>query len=112
VITHRDLGGPRGESLRKGRTVGELKSRPVVSAAPTDTLRRAPNLMRGRTIGCLPIVEGRRVVGIISVTDLLETVGRAGAPRSRKGVDGRSRIGDSARSDARTGARPAVVPRV
>jgi acetoin utilization protein AcuB len=85
VITHRDLGGARGESVRKGRTVRELMSRHVVSAAPTDTLRRAANLMRGRTIGCLPIVDGRRVVGIITVTDLLEAVGRAGERPVTKG---------------------------
>jgi acetoin utilization protein AcuB len=85
VITHRDLGGPRGESVRKGRTVAQLMSRPVVSAAPTDTLRRAANLMRGRTIGCLPIVDGRRVVGIITVTDLLDAVGRAGERPVAKG---------------------------
>jgi acetoin utilization protein AcuB len=83
VLSQRDLGGGRGESVRQGRTVRELMSRPVVAAAPRSTLREAANLMRGRTIGCLPIVDGRRVVGIITVTDLLEALGRgASVPRS------------------------------
>jgi acetoin utilization protein AcuB len=36
--------------------------------------------MRGRTIGCLPVVEDGRIAGIVTTTDLLELIG-AGAER-------------------------------
>jgi acetoin utilization protein AcuB len=52
----------------------------VVSAAPQTTLRQAANLMRGRTVGCLPVMDDGRVVGIVTVTDILEQLGR-GATR-------------------------------
>ena len=47
---------------------------------------RAANLMRGRTIGCVPVVEGRRLVGIVTASDLLQLLGRGidrRAPASR-----------------------------
>jgi CBS-domain-containing membrane protein len=39
------------------------------------TIRQAANLLRGRTIGCLPVMEDSKLVGIVTVTDLLELVG-------------------------------------
>jgi CBS-domain-containing membrane protein len=38
-------------------------------------MKEAANLLRGRSIGCLPILEKRRLVGIVTTTDLLELVG-------------------------------------
>jgi acetoin utilization protein AcuB len=76
VISDRDVGGVRGASLRKGRTVADLMTPRVVTAAPTTSVRQAANLMRGHSIGCLVIAEGRRVLGIITVADLLTLLGR------------------------------------
>lgn len=76
VVSDRDLGGRRAEEYRRGRTVFDLMSTPVVAAAPDMTLREAANLMRGRSFGCLPVVKRRRLVGIITVSDLLEQLGR------------------------------------
>jgi acetoin utilization protein AcuB len=53
---------------------------PVVTARPETTLRQAANLLRGRTIGCLPVLEEGRLLGIVTTTDLLELIGR-GAER-------------------------------
>lgn len=75
IVSERDLGGSRGATLRAGQTVGDLMVRDVVIAEPGTTIRQAANLLRGRTIGCLPVVEGSRLVGIVTVTDLLELVG-------------------------------------
>lgn len=80
VLSDRDLGGRSGGSVRRGRTVADLMSRHVVEAGPTTTIRQAANLMRGRTIGCLPVVEDGRVVGIVTITDILDQLGR-GATR-------------------------------
>jgi acetoin utilization protein AcuB len=76
ILSERDLGGRRGESTRRGRLVGELMSPDVVTAGSHTTLRDAANLLRGHAIGCLPIVDDGRLVGIITVSDLLEVLGR------------------------------------
>ena len=76
VVSERDLGGRKGASLRKGRTVGEVMTPSVVSVSPGDTIRKVANLMRGRNVGCLPVLMGGKVKGIVTVTDLLELLGR------------------------------------
>lgn len=76
VVTDRDLAGARGAALRRGRVVGDLMTAGAVTVAPDVPVRRAANLMRGRSIGCLVVRDGHRVVGIVTVSDLLESIGR------------------------------------
>jgi CBS domain-containing protein len=76
VLSDRDTGGRRGGAVRRGQTVGELMAKHVVTVEPTTTVRKAANLMRGRAIGCLVVVNRGRVVGIVTVADLLELLGR------------------------------------
>ncbi len=77
VLSARDLGGRRGESLRDGKLVADVMTPYVVTADPRAPVRSAANLLRGRSIGCLPIVDKRnKLVGIVTITDLLELVGR------------------------------------
>jgi acetoin utilization protein AcuB len=52
----------------------------VVTVPPTTTVRQAANLMRGRSIGCLVVTDPTRIVGIVTVSDLLELLGQ-GADR-------------------------------
>jgi acetoin utilization protein AcuB len=90
VVSDRDLGGRSGASVRRGRTVADLMAHDVVSAGPDTTLRQAANLMRGRTIGCLPVLEDGRLVGIVTVTDILDQLGR-GSTRPEVKAQRRSR---------------------
>lgn len=76
VISDRDLGGAGGGALRRGKTVRDLMTTRTASAKPTTTLRQAANLMRGRLIGSLPVLENGRIVGIVTATDVLEELGR------------------------------------
>jgi acetoin utilization protein AcuB len=76
VVSDRDLAGSRGN----GRTIADVMARDVVAAKPSTTVRQAANLMRGRTIGCLPVFDDGRLVGIVTTTDLLDLIGR-GAER-------------------------------
>jgi CBS domain-containing protein len=76
VLSDRDLGSRRGAGVRSDTTVADLMTRKVVTIGPTETIRAAANLMRGRTIGCLPVVERGRLAGVITVSDLLTLVGR------------------------------------
>ena len=61
VLSQRDLGVPDQYDFREKHRVAELMTPQVVTASPGMSLQHAANLMRGRTIGCLPVVEeGRR----------------------------------------------------
>lgn len=76
VLSARDAGGRSGASVRSGRTVEELMTSPVATVAPTDTVRTIAKAMRGRTIGCVPVVDRSRLVGIVTLSDLLDLLGR------------------------------------
>jgi acetoin utilization protein AcuB len=74
VLSQRDLGGTRQEMLPAGRVV-DLMSSHVVVAAPETSIRTAANLLRGHNIGCLPVVDGKKLVGIVTTSDLLALIG-------------------------------------
>lgn len=76
ILSDRDAGGRRGTSVRRGRTAGELMTSHVVTVVPTTTVRQAANLMRGHSIGCVVVTDRERVVGIVTVSDLLDLLGR------------------------------------
>lgn len=84
VLSDRDVRGRSAVDLGQCQ-VADLMTRSAVAIGPNDTVRAAANLMRGRTIGCLPVVERGRLVGIVTVTDLLELLGR-GIDRSERPV--------------------------
>lgn len=76
VLSDRDVGGRRGVAVRSRATVAELMTDVVVTTTPDDTVRKIANLMRGRSIGCLPVLSGKRLVGIVTIYDLLNLLGR------------------------------------
>ncbi|MGE0201885.1 MAG: CBS domain-containing protein [Candidatus Melainabacteria bacterium] len=76
VITDTDLGGPNGEDLRAGCLVADLMTKNPLTVPAATTAREAANLLRGRAIGCLPVVEEDALVGIITLTDMLALIGR------------------------------------
>jgi acetoin utilization protein AcuB len=78
ILSDRDIAN-LGERLRT-ESVGSCMTAPAAVAAPETTIRQAANLMRGRSIGCLPVVEKGRLAGIVTTTDLLTLIGR-GAER-------------------------------
>ena len=75
VLSNRDAGGRQGAALRRGRTVGELMTPGAVTIEGKETVRKAANVMRGRTIGCLPVTRDHRLVGIVTTADLLGLLG-------------------------------------
>ncbi|MCV3768019.1 DUF294 nucleotidyltransferase-like domain-containing protein [Rhizobium sp. TRM95796] len=50
--------------------VSELMSRPPIVCGPTDTVRSAAALMRGRHVSSLGVVDGDRFLGILTSRDL------------------------------------------
>jgi acetoin utilization protein AcuB len=76
ILSDRDLGRPDDTSVRD-LTVADLMTRDYVSADPEMPVRRAANLLRSHSLTSLPVLEGNRVVGIVTVSDMLELVGRS-----------------------------------
>jgi acetoin utilization protein AcuB len=76
VFSDSDAGGRAGGALRAGKTVAELMDRHIVSVEREDTVRKAANLMTGHLIGCLPVIEHERLLGVVTVADLLKVIGR------------------------------------
>jgi acetoin utilization protein AcuB len=82
IISERDIKGLG--SFRHVESVEEVMSSPAVTASPDMSLKQAANLLRGRTIGCLPVLEQGKLVGIVTTTDLLELIGRKFEAPTRK----------------------------
>jgi CBS domain-containing protein len=82
VLSDRDVGGRAGVSVRAGRTVADLMNAPVATIDRGATIRRAANVMRGRSIGCLPVTYQGRLAGIVTLSDLLTVLG-GGVDRPR-----------------------------
>jgi CBS domain-containing protein len=72
ILTDRDI---VVRALAEGRdpartTVGEICSRELTVLSPTDAIGDAVKLMREKAIRRLPVVEGGRPIGIVSLGDL------------------------------------------
>ena len=54
--------------------VDKVMREQVVCIAPTDTIAHAARIMRHRKIGALPVVQNKKLVGIITEYDLLRVI--------------------------------------
>ncbi len=54
--------------------LADVMTRDVLSASPGDSLRSIQILMRDRGITGVPILEGKRLVGIVSIGDIIEAL--------------------------------------
>jgi CBS domain-containing protein len=88
VLSSRDCDRAHPDPLSDDRwTVGELMTSRVIVASPDTTVGEAARLLRGYTIGCVPVVDGKDLVGIVTTSDLLDLL--AEKPRRRPGPDPR-----------------------
>ncbi len=78
IITDRDL---RLATSRLAETpfdpsalVREVMISPVETTYPTNPVEVATQLMREKKIGCLPVLENEKLVGIITAVDLLDAL--------------------------------------
>ncbi len=60
--------------------VVEVMSRKLITASPDTTVREAARVMVSEKIGCLPVVKGNQLIGIVTETDLLEVLVRGEEP--------------------------------
>ena len=78
----KELGIVAMDTLLNAVRVADVMSSPAVSVRAGDELVEAARLMLEDKVGSLPVVEGSRVVGIITETDLLREICRADQSRS------------------------------
>jgi len=85
VVSQRDLfrgallralgyGKRAEEAMLRQVPVKEAMSEEVVTTTPTTPIADAARLMIERKVGCLPVVEGGRLVGIVTETDFVRLV--------------------------------------
>lgn len=60
--------------MGRDRPVGRVMSSPVFVTSPKDTVEAASRRMVDRRIGALPVVDGRQLVGILSLTDCVRAL--------------------------------------
>lgn len=75
VVSQRDLERARAARIPNDDdpwSIEELMSSRVVVGTPEMTVREAAGLLRGHAIGCLPIMDGKELVGIVTTSDLLD----------------------------------------
>lgn len=61
----------RGEMTVKNRMVSEIMIEDVITVSPWDTVEDALLIFHRRRFGALPVVEGKKLVGIITKVDIL-----------------------------------------
>ena len=94
LITHRGLLRMMINSSTKLTTVREIMVPDPVTVSPSTSSLEAMELMRNHRVGCLPVVEGDQLVGIITSYDFLEATARlfeqrlSEEPKSRSQVSG------------------------
>ena len=82
LVTQRDLfkaamssvmgyGEKAQKAFLQSVRVKEIMVYPVITVTPETSVAEAADMMMQRGIGCLPVVEREKLVGIITKTDLL-----------------------------------------
>lgn len=61
-----------GDTAVLDRTVGEVMTAPAVTVTPEDAVLGALSLMTRRRIRHLPVIDGGRVIGVVSIGDLVK----------------------------------------
>src|SRR5919199_3928432 len=107
IVSDRDLrtatpalGDPNRTTALERIRVGDEMTREVMTAHPEDPIEHAAVMMYERKIGCLPVVEGEDLVGIVTSSDVMEALVRlvgAHEPGSRIEVALPDRPGELAR---------------
>lgn len=54
--------------------VAQIMSHPVITVAPTDTAQTCMAVMTERRIRHLPVIDGGKVIGLVSIGDLVKAV--------------------------------------
>ena len=82
VLSWHDLTGPAGARAAAWAGARRRSDAPldVPTATPNTSVERAAGLMCRRRIECLPILERRMLVGVVTTSDLLRVLARGMTP--------------------------------
>ena len=78
------------------QTIQDVMTRNVKSISPEDTVRRAAELMKELDVGAVPVVDGAKLVGMLTDRDITIRSTAAGQDPSK------TRAGDVMSTDVRT----------
>ncbi|MCS7106552.1 MAG: CBS domain-containing protein [Acidilobaceae archaeon] len=81
IFTERDLLRAVAAGAPLDSPVQAFMSRNLITVSPRDTVYRAIELMTTHNIRHLPVVEGDKLVGVISIRDVAEWIRRSMAER-------------------------------
>ncbi len=73
IITQKDLIDIASQQLSGDRTVREIMTPEPVTVSPTATLAYVLHILNRYHLSCLPVTEGRKLVGIITRSDIIRT---------------------------------------
>ena len=76
LVTHRGLLRLMINNNSKLTTVQEIMIKDPITVSPSTSSLEAMELMRNNRLGCLPVVEGNQLVGIITSYDFLEATAK------------------------------------
>lgn len=71
IVSDRDLRSARTDTV----PIREIMTRTVFVLSPDTSVRQAARLFRERRFGAMPVLDGRELVGIVSVVDVLRVLG-------------------------------------
>ena len=76
IVSERDYAR---KVILKGRSsadtpVREIMSTPVLTVAPTDSVNHCMKLVTDKRVRHLPVVDGGRVIGVLSIGDLVKAL--------------------------------------
>lgn len=84
IVSHRDLAAALGEyvkgpmmkqsQLLEGRTAQDIMARGLETVSPDDDLVTAAEILLENKFGCLPVVEGAHLIGILTEADFVKIV--------------------------------------
>lgn len=109
IVTERDLRSAvpaawaDADEYRKtiaSKIVRDAMTAAVITATPTTPVEEASKMMHENRIGCLPVIDGQELVGIITETDLLRALVElfgANHPSARIEIRMPNRAGELAR---------------
>lgn len=63
--------------------IHRVMTREVVTVRPDTPIQEAVALLHLKKLGCLPVVEEEKLVGIVTVTDMLEILNRVLSPEEQ-----------------------------